>query len=321
MKKSLGKKKSMSYSMKGGAGTPYVYEDVPLIANNPLIRIGIYGNGDTYNFNIPGETTGSFFSKKTTPSVSFSSFCELYQYYQTNYPLSCVHQTFEMKTGGKTLKAPSFMDILGFALILVETQDRFSTLNLEDSKLLSNIFLALLISATQKGPICVDQAGQLVINNEFKQMLLQAINKFFPLKMNEMIVPGINQLNEFQVTRILRFFKKALFYYRYNTLPSSASLTFESMADTDSAQRAFGAVSSLDYEKFKTDRLMSYFIHNSGLYREPALELALLTQSPGGAAAASMGGKYRRNKRMGTRMTKMRTRSTRMKTRRTKRRY
>lgn len=321
MNKALERKKSTAYAMKGGAGNPYEYEGVRLTPNNPLIHIGIYvsDDGKNHNFNIPAITTGSFYSKKTTPSKDFSSFCELYQYYQTNIPISCVHQQFEMKTGGKMLKAPSFMDILGYALILVGTQEEYMLLNLEDSKLLKSIFLALLASVN-KGPICVDQPGQLVINHEFKNMLLKAINKSFPLQMDQMIVPDINRLNNFQVENMLRFFKRALFYYRYNTLPSSSGLTFESMSTTDNALRAFGAGSSPDFEKFKADRSLSYFIHNSGLYREDALELALLSQAPGGAAA-SMGGKYRRNKRMRMKMTKMRTKRTRMKTRRTRRRY
>lgn len=322
MNKALGRKKSTSYEMKGGAGNPYEYEGVRLTPNNPLIHIGIYvsDDGKNYNFNIPASTTGSFFSKKTTPSENFSSFCELYQYYQTNIPISCVHQEFEMKTGGKMLKAPSFMDILGYALILVGTQERYMSLNLEDSNLLKSIFLALLISVSDKGPICVNQSGQLVINYEFKNMLLKAINKFYPLQMEQMIVPDINRLNKSQVENMLRFFKRALFYYRYNTLPSSSGLTFESMSTTDNAIRAFGAVSSVDFEKFKADRSLSYFIHNSGLYREDALELALLSQAPGGAAA-SMGGKYRRNKRMRTKRTRMRAKMTRMRAKMTRRRY
>ena len=68
MKKNLGRKKSRSYAMKGGAGL-YVYEGVRLALDNPYTHFAVNSNDDgSYNFNIPEKTTGSFFSKKTTPA-------------------------------------------------------------------------------------------------------------------------------------------------------------------------------------------------------------------------------------------------------------
>ena len=112
MKKNLGRKKSRSYAMKGGAAGPYVYEGVPLTLDNPLTHFAVNSNDDgSYNFNIPEKKTGGFFSK-TTPAVNFTSFCELYQYYQANSPISCIQQQFLGKDGTTRYKAPSFVDIL-----------------------------------------------------------------------------------------------------------------------------------------------------------------------------------------------------------------
>ena len=310
MKKNLGRKKSRSYAMKGGAG-PYVYE-VPLTLDNPYTHIAVNQTDDgKYNFNIPEKKTGSFFSKKTTPAVNFTSFCELYQYYKKESPISCVQQRYEKKDGGY-LKAPSFVDILGLVLLLMGTAGNGVVINLSDSEFLKNVCnLTLLI--LNKEPICQDQAGQLLISSTLKTYIARKITEKFGA--HEMVVLPIISLEKSQIDRLLGLFKKVLFFYKYNTLPSATYLTFDVMSRTpEEAYRAFGASTTLDSEKFKNDK-SSQFRNNSKLYSEAVLQSAL----SGTEASMALGGRGRRRVKRTNKNRRMRTRTRR--TRRTIRRY
>ena len=316
MKKNLGRKKSRSYAMKGGAG-PYDYEGNPLTLENPFTHIAINSNDGSYNFNIPEKTTGSFFSKTTTPAVNFTSFCELYQYYVANSPISCVYQRFETKTGD-ALKAPSFVDILGFILLLMGT-DTGKTMNLSDDKFFQPICLSLLVAVNKGGPICQDQLGQLLMNQKLKEGILTQIQqKFVPsFPIDQMTTLPITRLDKFQIDKLLGLFKKVLFFYRYNTLPSESYLTFDVMSRTpEEALRAFGPGETADSEKFKKDKDLSYFRNNEKLYRDYALSAAL---SGSQAGPAPLGGRGRTRVKRTNKNRRMRTRRSR--TRRTTRKY
>lgn len=321
MKKNLGRKKSRSYAMKGGAG-PYAYEGVPLTLDNPLTHFAVNSNDDgTYNFNIPAKSTGSFFSKKTTPAVNFTSFCELYQYYLANSPISCVHQRFETKS--EVLKAPSFVDILGLILLLMGTEPNTGgpggAMNLQDDKFFKTICLSLLVAVNKGGPICQDQAGTLLMSYKLKELISTQIQKLLPssFTIHDMTTLPITSLDKFQIDRLLGLFKKVLFFYRYNTLPSATYLTFEIMSTTaDQASRAFGPGATLDSEKFKQDKDQSYFRNNERLYRDGALSSAL---SGSQARPMSLGGRGRTRVKRTNKNRRMRTRRSR--TRRTTRKY
>ena len=314
MKKNLGRKKSRSYAMKGGAG-PYDYEGIPLILENPFTHFAVNSNDDgSYNFNIPEKTTGSFFSKTTTPAVNFTSFCELYQYYVANSPISCVHQRFETKTGD-ALKAPSFVDILGFILLLMGTEPNTGgpaggAMNLHDDKFFKSLCLSLLLAVNKGGPICQDQLGQLLMNHKLKELISTQIQKLLPsFTIHEMTTLPINRLDKFQIDRLLGLFKKVLFFYRYNTLPSATYLTFDVMSRTpEEAYRAFGASSTPDSEKFKEDKDKAYFRNNQMLYREDTLLAAL---SGAQARAMSLGGRGRTRVKRTNKNRRMRTRRSR----------
>lgn len=292
MKKNLGRKKSRSYAMKGGAG-PYVYEGVQLTLENPLTHFAVNSNDDgTYNFNIPEKTTGSFFSKKTTPAVNFTSFCKLYKYYKENSPISCVHQWFESKDG-KTYKAPSFVDILGIILLLMGAEKNGGTAINSDNDAFLKITLLSSMLTLNKGPICEeDQMGELLMSLPLQQAVLTQIQKkFLPtFQIHEMTTLPITSLDKFQIDRLLGLFKKALFFYRYTTLPTAGYLTFERMSTTDKAFGAFGGQQTLDSKKFNEEKSNSHFMNNSKMYREDALQSALEGVGPGHMA---LGGRRR----------------------------
>jgi len=302
--------------MKGGAG-PYAYEGVPLTLDNPLTHFAVNSNDDgTYNFNIPEKSTGGFFSKKT-PAVNFTSFCELYQYYVANSPISCVHQRFETKTG-EVYKAPSFVDILGFILLLMGTEPNTGgTMNLHDGKFFKAICFSLLVAVNKGGPICQDQAGTLLMSYKLKELISKQINTFLPsFTTQQMTTLPITSLDKIQIDRLLGLFKKVLFFYRYNTLPSASSLTFETMSSTEQALRAFGGQQTLDSVKFKEDKDKPYFRNNQRLYRDDALSSAL---SGSQAGPAPLGGRGRTRVKRTNKNRRMRTRRSR--TRRTTRKY
>ena len=324
MKKNLGRNKSRPYAMKGGAGPgPYVYEDeIQLTLDNPLTHFAVNSNDDgSYNFNIPEKSTGGFFSKKTTPAVIFTSFCELYQYYLANSPISCVHQRFETRTGD-ALMAPSFVDILGFILLLMGTEPKTGgpaggAMNLHDDKFFKSLCLSLLLAVNKGGPICQDQLGQLLMNHKLKELISREIQKLLPsFTIHEMTTLPINRLDKFQIDRLLALFKKVLFFYRYNTLPSATYLTFKTMSTTAEAFKAFGPGETIDSGKFKEDKDKAYFRNNQMLYRENTLQSALSGPQP---KPMALGGRGTIRVKRTNKNRRMRTRRSR--TRRTRRRY
>ena len=268
----LGRKKSRSYRMKGGAPTPYNYNDGPvntviLHMNNPYTYFAVNDNGNgTYDFNIPGVP-------------NFTSFCQLYAYYKQNSPKSCVHQRYQVKDIETFRPAPSFIDILGLVLLLMGTKEgAIKTIPLENDKFLKFAFVGLL-SVVNRESDCVKQAGDLVVSSFLKEQMVKALTggKFVPsATVAEIDILPIGSLTKIQIDRLLGLFKQALFFYRYNTLPSINYLTFQSMMSSiDEAKRAFGPSGSTDLVKFDDDRNEPYFIHNSMLYHDTLLNLAL----------------------------------------------
>ena len=268
----LGRKKSRSYRMKGGAPTPYNYNDgrvntVILDMNNPYTYFAVNDNGNgTYDFNIPGVP-------------NFTSFCQLYAYYKQNSPKSCVHQGYQVKDTDNFRPAPSFIDILGLVLLLMGTKEgAIKTIPLENDKFLKFAFIGLL-SVVNRESVCLEQAGDLVVSSFLKEQMVKALvgGKFVPsATVAEIDILPIGSLTKIQIDRLLGLFKQALFFYRYNTLPSIIYLTFQSMMSSiDEAKRAFSPSGSTDILKFDDDRNEPYFIHNSMLYHDTLLNLAL----------------------------------------------
>ena len=307
MKKTLGRKKSRPYAMKGGAG-PYVYEGVSLTLDNQYTHFAVNYNDDgTYNFNIPEK------------NIRFTSFCQLYEYYQENSPISCVQQTY-LTTTDSALKAPSFVDILGIVLLLMGAAEEQITINLSDIKFLKEVLLMSLL-VLQKGPICQVQDGQLLMSDKLKINILAKIKTLcglqttFPIERLE-ILP-ITSLVQPQIDTLLGLFKKVLFFYKYNVvLSSSTDLTFEVMSGSyTKALGAFGATRTVASQEFKKNitNPTNQFRNNSLLYTNAALQSALA----GVVGRMPLGGRRRTRVNRSNKNRRSRTR----RTRRTRRRY
>ena len=210
--------------------------------------------------------------------------------------------------------------ILGTILLLMGTErNAAGTMNLNDDKFFKPICLLLLLAVNKGGPICQDQLGQLLMNQKLKEGILTQIQqKFVPsFPIDQMTTLPITRLDKFQIDKLLGLFKKVLFFYRYNTLPSATYLTFDVMSRTpEEAYRAFGASSTPDSEKFKEDKDKPYIRNNQRLYREDTLLEAL---SGAQARPMSLGGRGRTRVKRTNKNRRMRTRRSR--SRRTTRKY
>ena len=268
MKKNLGRKKSRSYAMKGGAGL-YVYEGVRLALDNPYTHFAVNSNDDgSYNFNIP-------------KIKNFTSFCELYQYYQQYSPISCVHQEFTGKDG-HPYKAPSFVDILGIALVLrkIQTSDRTRILSVND-KVLTEAFKMLSVIASGGQPLCWEEVGTLRINSYLQKKILEELQTRLPsLDYQDVNFMSIESLSKLHIDAVLRLFKQAIFYYRYGVINSDASnlLTFERMLTPKDAKTLL-TLDPAAIQTFDNNSKQENWFSKISLYTNTPLELALAIQA------------------------------------------
>lgn len=318
----VGRKKSKSYTMKGGAPTPYKYEGTDLTIGNPLTQIAINRNDDNrYDFNILGKK--GTFGIGSTPDVVFNSFCELFQYYRKNNPISCVQQRY-MGGDGKPKNVPSFVDILGLSLVLLSIKESYSRAITINYKMLGNAFsiLFLMVNGVQGATpnICEEQMGgsesMMYINNFLQSKLLKELQKELPSYEVQYITPmPITKLDESAIRSVLTYFKQALFFYKYGpSIVPPPTITFASMQTPEDAFRALGFDATFEIERgqFEKNRSASNFAEKINLYTGASLKSALESA----AGSARMGGGKR--KRTTIKKTKrMRTR----KMRRTKRKH
>lgn len=284
MKKNLGRKKSRPYAMKGGAG-PYEYEGVPLTPGNPYTHIAVNSNGDAYNFNI---------SKK-----NFTSFCELYKYYQQNSPISCVHQEFTGKDGATRYKAPSFVDILGIALVLrkIQTSGPTRILSVND-KLLTEAFKTLAVIASIGQPLCWEEFGTLHINSHLQTKILEELQtRLQSLDSQNVNFMSIESLSKLDIDAVLRLFKQAIFYYRYGVINSDASnlLTFERMLTPKEAKTLL-TLDPAAIQTFDNNSKQENWFSKISLYTNGPLELALAIQAEEPARAQRQAEDITRNR-------------------------
>ena len=285
MKKNLGRKKSRSYAMKGGAG-PYVYEGVRLALDNPYTHFAVNSNDDgSYNFNIP-------------KIKNFTSFCELYQYYQQYSPISCVHQEFTGKDGNR-YKAPSFVDILGIALVLrkIQTSDRTRILSVND-KVLTEAFKMLSVIASGGQPLCWEEVGTLHINSYLQKKILEELQTRLPsLDYQDVNFMSIESLSKLDIDAVLRLFKQAIFYYRYGVINSDASnlLTFERMLTPKDAKTLL-TLDPAAIQTFDNNSKQENWFSKISLYTNTPLELALEIQADEPARAQRQAEDITRNR-------------------------
>jgi len=276
-------------SLKGGAQSPYNYEGTELTIDNPFTHIAVNQNDGTYNFNIPEKKTG-FFSK--SPAVNFERFCELFQYYQQNNKISCIHQQYRAASG-KMFMAPSFVDILAISLILVNVRNSYGgTLVTIDNDLLNAAFTCLLLMVNQPQQfICSDNLGTLLINNKLtNDLFVKKIQKIHPTFDTRYITTlPIGTISEMDINSVLKIFKQAIFYYRYGVVPLQP-ITFDNTSTPDKAIIQL-AMDDAAREVFKTNSSNSEsWASKISLYTEGPLKLALAIQE-GQAGQTGVGGK------------------------------
>lgn len=202
-KQRQGRRSRSRRSLKGGAG-PYTYEDVSLSVGNSLIQIAVTkeDNG-TYSFNVPGTTE------------PFKNYCKLFQYYQENVPLACVKPSFT-NSAEKQVAMPSLVQILGLALILLNINA--TTVFRYSIKLATIGRCITALYGTVNEPLFTATSDGCVVSESFKERLTAAFKK------EEVQVPpfsfyNVNNLSDQEVETILRYFKMAMFYYKFNVLP------------------------------------------------------------------------------------------------------
>jgi len=193
-----GRRSRSRRSLKGGAG-PYTYEDVSLIVGNPLIQIAVtQEDNGTYSFNMPAGGV-------------FQNYCQLAQYYKQNVPLACVNPWF-INSKENIMMVPSLVQILGLALLLHNT-----TIELQKiSARLTDVQIkpcmdALIIMVNNGWSLFTATASGCIVSEDFKRISKNVLENYEFYK--------VSGLSKDDVDSILKFFKIAIFYYKFGVLP------------------------------------------------------------------------------------------------------
>lgn len=267
--------------MKGGAPTPFNYEGTVLTIDNPFTHIAINrGDDNKFNFNILGKK--GTFGFGSTPDVVFNNFCELFQYYKKNSPISCVHQKF-LNNAGKTAISPSLVDILGLSLVLISIRNSYQKSINITNKFLEEAFLMLFLMVSGLAPntdICETPAGSesMYINQFLREKLLTLTQKTIPSYDIQYITTiPINNLDEYDIRSVLTYFKQALFFYKYGpSIVPPREITFANMGTPEAAQR----VLELKFDEtavaqFNQNKTKPSFAVKSNFYTDASLQSAL----------------------------------------------
>jgi hypothetical protein len=199
-----GRKHRSRRSLKGGAG-PYTYEDVSLSVGNPLIQIAVMQEDDgTYSFNVPA---GGMLEKKVEP---FKNYCKLAQYYQANVPLACVNPSF-INSGGKNMMVPSLVKILGLALLLQNEKVRIQQIKTLTATQMQTCMDALILVANSSRSLFTATDSGCIVSEDFKKISKNVLENYE--------FYNVSGLSKDDVDSILKFFKIAMFYYKFGVLP------------------------------------------------------------------------------------------------------
>jgi hypothetical protein len=202
--------------LKGGAPNAYNYEGVDLIVGNPLIQIAVTQDDKIYSFNVPG-------------AASFNNYCDIVRYYQANVPLACVNPTF-VNSDGNTKKVPSLVQILGLALLLqnekVRLQSMLITTPLTDKQMLTCMLALFSIVNSSDSLFTASQSG-CIVSQPFKNKAANALETYDFFK--------VSGLSKYDVDSILKYFKLAMFYFKFNASPNQYLdvLTFNEILSDD----------------------------------------------------------------------------------------
>lgn len=194
-----GRRSRSRCSMKGGAGKPYKCEGVPLIVGNPLIQIAVtQEENETYNFNVPAGGV-------------FQNYCQLAQYYEQNVPLACVNPSF-VNASGKNMMVPSLVKILGLALLLHNATIELQKIGARLTDMQIKPCLDALILMVNSGrSLFTATASGCIVSDDFKTTSKKILQNYEFYK--------VHDLNQFDVDSILKYFKLAIFYYKFGVLP------------------------------------------------------------------------------------------------------
>lgn len=308
---------------------PYNYEGNELRINNPFtgVQINQLTNG-TFNFNLPG----SIMSMKQ--AQNFANFYELYTYYtqHTTKKIARVHQTYFKPTTSTNVKVPSFLDILGVSLIIVNVRRKHVHINFKTDILL-DIFNTLLQMSDTDGRIVEMTIGTSAINHTLKSGILTVLKKnTYPLQITDITPLAIDSINEADVLGILEIFKKAIFFYRYGIVPSTKpTFNFNNMNNVDINTVGLLCLGTEPGTPkiFKTNTSTEGFLPKSELYKEITLQAATIDADKGvmvsdySSSGSAKGGRKRTKPKKGTIKPKKGTikhKRTR-RTRRTRRKY
>ena len=214
-----GRRSRSRRSLKGGAPKAYNYEGVDLSVGNPLIQIAVTQEGEdngTYNFNVPGAS-----------GASFNNYCDIVRYYEQNVPLACVKPSFVNSTG-KTMVVPSLVQILGLALLLQNAKVRLQLITPLTHAQISSCIVALfgIANSPDSSLFTASQSG-CIVSQPFKTKAANALEEYDFFK--------VSNLSKDDVDSILLFFKRAIFYFKFNALPTQhlELLTFNAILFDD----------------------------------------------------------------------------------------
>ena len=196
-----GRRSRSRRSLKGGAPQAYKYEDVDLIVGNSLIQIAVTEDNETYSFNVPG-------------AASFNNYCDIVRYYQEKVPLACVNPTL-INSDGTHKMVPSLVQILGLALLLhkekVRLQSRLITTPFTEKQMLTCMLALFVIVNSSDSLFTASQSG-CIVSQPFKTKAANTLGEYEFFK--------VSSLSKDDVDSILKYFKLAMFYFKFNTLPN-----------------------------------------------------------------------------------------------------
>lgn len=201
-----GRRSRSRRSLKGGAQA-YKYEGVNLSVGNPFIQIAVTQEDNrTYSFNVPG-------------AASFKSYCDIVRYYQANVPLACVNPTF-INSGGKHMKVPSLVQILGLALLLQNEKVRLesSQLSLHPIENVKPCIDALNVVANDSSSRSLfdETSGRCIVSNSFTTIAKYTTEgKTKVDALRNYAFYKVSELSEDDVKSILKYFKIAMFCYKF----------------------------------------------------------------------------------------------------------
>ena len=185
-------------SLKGGAPQPCVYEGTSLTEGNNLIQLAVTRMDDgTYTFNPVGK--------------NFANYCELAKYYCDKKSLACVRQSVTKPEDGTTTIFPSWVDLLGIALVLAK---RFppDALQLATDKDIQTCLMQAISTIKNQNPL-------------FQSTSTGCVSSFTNPDVSFHDISGIS---EFDLNKMLNFIKRMIFFCKYVVMPDQflESLTF-----------------------------------------------------------------------------------------------